>query len=64
MPSEVADWIAELPNRDSTDSGMFPLAQFAPWTNSNSANGDRPAMEITALGRSRRRTTTRCHAMS
>jgi hypothetical protein len=54
MPSEVADWIAELPNRDSTASGMYPLAQFAPWTNSNSASGDRPAMEIACPGPQRR----------
>jgi hypothetical protein len=25
----VADWIAELPNRDSTASGLYPLAHFA-----------------------------------
>jgi Peptidase A4 family len=32
-----AEWIAEAPGGDSTASGLYPLAQFAPWTNSNSA---------------------------
>lgn len=32
-----AEWIAEAPGGDNTASGLYPLAPFAPWTNSNSA---------------------------
>lgn len=31
-----AEWIAEAPGGDNTASGLYPLAKFAPWTNSNS----------------------------
>ena len=32
-----AEWIAEAPGGDNTARGLYPLAKFAPWTNSNSA---------------------------
>jgi hypothetical protein len=33
-----AEWIAEAPGGDSSEPGdLYPLAKFAPWTNSSSA---------------------------